>query len=131
MVRLLVSAMLFFLTACVTQVADKTLVLQYDDFGPPSAAHELIGMDWWQWQEHGDARPRLYDIKVVVYRDIDPQQVRRAFPTDPLREQDYRYVDFTDAMRYLERMITDNAIEPLTQRLTKTRQRLIDTLGEP
>jgi hypothetical protein len=107
------------------------MVLHYDDFGPPSAAHELIGMDWWQWQPHGDARPRRYDIKVVVYRDIEPRQVRQAFPTDPLREQDYRYVGFTDAMRYLERMITDSAIESITQRLIETRERIIGTLGEP
>jgi hypothetical protein len=131
MIRLFPSMLLLFLMACDAQVADKTLVLQYDDFGSPSAVHELLGMDWWQWQEHGDSRPRRYDIKVVVYRDLDLQQVRQAFPTNPSGELDYRYVDFVDAVHYLERMIAQNTIEPLTQRLTKTRLRIIDALGEP
>jgi hypothetical protein len=123
--------MLLLLTACDAQVTDRTLVLQYDDFGPPSAAYELIGMDWWQWQEHGEARPKRYDIKVVVYRDLGLQQVRQAFPSNPSRELDYRYVDFGDAMPYLERMIAENTMEPITQRLTETRLRIIEALGEP
>lgn len=131
MSRLTISTLLLLLSACATQAAGKTLILQYDDFGPPSAANTLIGMDWWQWQPHGDSRPRHYDIKVVVFRHLDLQRVQQSFPTDPAREMDYRYVDFADAIRYLNRMIADNAIESLTQRLTMTRQRIIDTLGAP
>ncbi len=131
MVCLRLPSMLLFLAACTTQVADQTLVLQYEDFGPTSASYELLGMDWWQWQTHGGSRPKYYDIKVVVYRDLDLQQVRQAFPANPSLELDYRYVAFADAMRYLERMIAENAMELLGQRLKQTRLRIISTLGEP
>jgi hypothetical protein len=83
------------------------------------------------WNGIGDSRPRHADIKVVVYRHTDLQRVQQSFHTDPARERDYRYVDSADAFRYLNRMIADNAIESLTQRLTMTRQQIIDTLGAP
>jgi hypothetical protein len=130
MARLFLCALLLSLFACATQGAGKTLLLQYEDFGPPSAARELIGMDWWQWQDHGDSRPRRYDIKVVVYRDMGQPQVRRLFPTDPSRELDYRYVNYADAMDYLERMIAENVIESLTSQLQSTRTRILSVLGE-
>ncbi|MEJ2691757.1 MAG: hypothetical protein P8166_01585 [Candidatus Thiodiazotropha sp.] len=131
MARLFLSLlMLFTLGACSAQTAPKTLVLQYEDFGPPSAASELIGMDWWQWQEHGDSRPRHYDIKVVVYRDVGLRTVQQLFPTEPAREVDYRYVSYSDAVRYLDRMTEENAIESITLRLKETHQRITDNLGE-
>lgn len=130
MARLLLIALLLSLFACATQGVGKTLLLQYEDFGPPSAAHELIGMDWWQWQDHGDSRPRHYDIKVVVYRDVALREVQQLFPTEPARELDYRYVSFTDAIHYLDRMTEENTIESLTLRLNKTQQRIIDNLGD-
>jgi hypothetical protein len=130
MARLFLSALLLSLFACATQGAGETLLLQYEDFGPPSAAHELIGMDWWQWQDHADSRPRRYDIKVVVYRFMELPQVRRLFPSDPARELDYRYVSYLDAMDYLERMIEENAIESLTSQLQSTRTRILSVLGE-
>lgn len=131
MARMLLNIFLLFsLGACSAQTTSKTLVLQYNDFGPPSAANELIGMDWWQWQDHGDSRPRRYNIKVVVYRDVDLQKVRQLFPTEPASEIDYRYASFTDAIHYLDRMIEENAIESLTLRLKETHQRITDTLGD-
>jgi hypothetical protein len=131
MTRLLHSIfMLFILCGCATQTTPKTLVLQYEDFGPPSAAYEYIGMDWWQWQSHGDSRPRHYDIKVLVYRDVDLHEVAQRFPTEPDREIDYRYISFADAISYLDRMIEENTIDSLTLRLKETRRRITDTLGD-
>lgn len=130
MARLFLSALLLSLVACATHGAGKTLVLQYEDFGPPSAAHELIGMDWWQWLDHGDSRPKRYDIKVVVYRNVEQPQVRQLYPSDPSRELDFRYVAYADAMGYLDRMIKENVIESLTSQLQTTRTRIVSALGE-
>jgi hypothetical protein len=129
--RFLLSILLLLFTACAVQAVGKTLVLPYNDFGPPSAAHEVIGMDWWQWLEHGDSRPRRYDIKVVVYRDTDRDRVQRSFPLDPSQELDYRYLEYSDAIRYLDRMIEENVIDSLTPQLQSTRERIFNSLGEP
>jgi hypothetical protein len=129
--RFLLSILLLLFAACAVQAVGKTLILPYNDFGPPSAAHEVIGMDWWQWLAHGDSRPRRYDIKVVVYRHTDLERVRRSFPSDPSQELDYRYLVYSDALRYLDRMIEENAIDSLTSQLQSTRERIINALGEP
>jgi hypothetical protein len=42
-------------------------VVPYEAFGPQAIAYKLIGMEWWQWDNHGDSRPRKYPIKVVIY----------------------------------------------------------------
>jgi hypothetical protein len=128
MSRLLLITTFLLLASCTDQSAGNTLVLRYTDFGPPSAAHELIGMDWWQWMEHGDSRPTNYDIRVIVYRDTDLAQVQKKYPTDPSSELDYRYVRYTDAMNYLDRMIEENVFESLTMQLQATRLRILKAL---
>ncbi len=79
-----------------------TLVLDYQDFGPQVAAHEVIGMAWWQWDAHGDPDPDSPDdVKIVVYRGISAEQVQEAFPVVEERQQDYRYLSYADAIAYL------------------------------
>jgi hypothetical protein len=103
-----------------------TEVLRYDDFGPQAMSYELVGMGWWQWQPHGDSRPREYDIKVVVYRGTSLAQVKRRYPVNPSKDQDYRYVKYNDAIRYLDTQIAENLIDTTTERLKLTKQRLLD-----
>jgi hypothetical protein len=128
MARLIISATILLLTSCAGQSRGKVLVLQYADFGPPSPAHELIGMDWWQWLDHADSRPLNYDIQVIVYRDFSLENIRETYPTDPSHELDYRYLRYSDAMKYLDRMIEENAIVSLTTRLQVTRQQIVKSL---
>jgi len=82
-------------------------VLPYEAFGPPSAAHELIGMNWWQWLPHGDSRPRAYPVNVVVYWNQTLEQVKEQYPVDEAKEQDYRYVEFSAAVPYWKKTIKD------------------------
>jgi hypothetical protein len=111
--------------ACKVQQQIKTTVMHYEDFGPPSMVYELLGSDWWQWQPHGDSDPKKrYDIRVVVYRNIGLEEVRRKYPVKPEALQDYRYISYEDATRYLDRQIAENVLPTLTTRLRATRNDL-------
>jgi hypothetical protein len=99
------------------------VILDYKNFGPPALAHELIGMDYWQWDNHGDSRPRDYPIKVVVYRNVEVQKIKDRFPVIAEKEQDYRYVAYQTAMAYL-----NDTIAELQSLKDETFQKLVDTL---
>jgi hypothetical protein len=116
---------LLLLTACGQPSGPTTLILDYEDFGPPVVAQEVIGMDWWQWLDHGDSRPKHYPIKVVVFRGIPLDEVKSSYPVEPEREQDYRYLEYSHAIQYLDKLIAENAIEAVTAQLTKTRSRIV------
>ena len=127
----LIAALMCF-AAHTANAGDRTLVLKYADFGPPSMAWQTIGMDWWQWDNHGDSDPKTkYDIKVVVYKGIPLAQVKQIYPVVKSKEQDYRYLSYDTAIKYLERNIDanvkDNFLPKLTERLQGRRQRLSRT----
>ncbi len=81
-------------------------------------------MDWWQWQTSGDPRPRKYDIKVIVYKDIPINDVKKMFPVTPSLYQDYRYVEYSVAIDYLDTLIEENLIESLTHKMVDTRAKI-------
>ncbi len=81
--------------------------LTYKDFGPPSLAYELIGSDYWQWNDHGDSRPKDYPIAVIVYRDIDLQKIKTLYPVVKEKKQDYRYVTYKKAVDFLNKSIEE------------------------
>lgn len=76
-------------------------MLPYDAFGPQVVAHELIGMEWWQWDSHGDSEPKEYPIKVVVYWNQSLEETKKRYPVIREKEQDYRYVEYEAAKRHL------------------------------
>ena len=101
-------ALLLFVAGCAKGGDAHTLVLAYDDFGPMSMSWELIGLDVWQWENSDDGDPNSkYPIKVVVYKDIPLETVQRTYPVVPEKEQDYRYVRYSDALIYLDLHIAD------------------------
>ncbi|EKE70635.1 hypothetical protein [Gallaecimonas xiamenensis] len=69
-----------FIAACAVNRDQQMMVLSYQAFGPQVTATEVLGNEWWQWQAHGDSRPRDYDVKVVVYRGISLIDVKAAYP---------------------------------------------------
>ena len=116
---------------CVTTPRNM-MVLRYHDFGPQAAAYQMIGMEWWQWDHHGDPDPSFkYDVRVVVYRAIPLSQVQKAYPVVKAKKQDFRYVAYTKAMAYLDRHIQENVIGELTDRLRETKSRIEKELGRP
>ena len=104
--------------------AQRTLVLPYDAFGPQAAAYSLIGFEWYQWDSHGDSNPNTkYDVRVVVYRGIPLDQVRKQFPVI-LGQQDYRYLSYHDALAYCDRLLREYS--QLLAHLKQTKQLIRD-----
>ena len=83
------------------------VALPYSAFGPQAAAYELIGMEWWQWDSHGDSKPREYPIKVVVYWNQTKEETEKRYPVDQSKQQDFRYVEYSKGIEYLARTIED------------------------
>lgn len=127
---LLLSCIAFVLLSCASQSNTNTLVLDYDDFGPQVIAHEIIGMQWWQWQNHGESRPTFYDIKVVVYNNLSLESVKMLYPVNEARREDYRYVSYKTAINYLDAKISDNVMPVVSERLTTTKSRIVNQLAK-
>lgn len=115
---------------CFNGVKNNTVTFSYSDFGPQVIAHEVIGMEWWQWQDHGDSRPRDYDVKVVVYRNATLDEVKIKFPVVAEQLKDYRYLEYDVAINFLNEKIDENILEAVTVDLKKTRQKLVNVLGD-
>ncbi len=81
------------------------IILPYSAFGPQVLAHKLIGMEWWQWDSHGDSRPREYPIKVVVFWDQTLADTAKKYPVDRGKLKDFRYVEYSKAAAYFARTI--------------------------
>ena len=88
-------------------------ILPYSAFGPQVAAHELIGMEWWQWDSHGDSRPREYPIKIVVFWDQTREDTAKRHPVDREKLQDFRYVEYSKAVTHMARTITEFKVAKL------------------
>lgn len=111
--------------------SDKTMVLNYDDFGPQVSAYETIGMNWWQWQDQGNPDPAYqYDIKVVVYRDISLQHVMEMHPVVKDKNLDYRYLPYTKALLYLNKEIESDVLAALTEKLGETKDKITTKMGK-
>jgi len=99
---------LAFILACVFLFAScaikhesraSTVVLSYQELGPQVAVYELIGFEWYQWNNHGGSNPNEVDnVKVVVYRNVSLDKVKEMYPV-VVRKQDYRYLDYTKVTR--------------------------------
>ncbi|MFX0202760.1 MAG: hypothetical protein ACFFCW_42190 [Candidatus Hodarchaeota archaeon] len=84
----------------------RTIVLSYSDFGPQILAHELVGYEWYQWDSHGDSDPHTkYNVRVIVYKNIALKEVKKLYPVNKDKKQDYRYVEYNEALKYFNRHI--------------------------
>ena len=87
--------------------SDGIFIADYSDFGPPQLTKELLGDKWWQWDDPENYKPVAYDVKVVVYRNIDIEAVKQAFPVVPNLKQDYRYIKYKDAAEYFSNKLSE------------------------
>lgn len=83
------------------QSSADEIVLPYKSFGPQVLAHELIGMEWWQWDSHGDSKSGTYPIQVVVYWDQTLVQTEQKYPVQREKKRDFRYVERARAIEHL------------------------------
>jgi hypothetical protein len=103
----------------------STVVLSYQELGPQAAVYELIGKEWYQWNNHGGSDPNeVDDVKVVVYRNVSLEKVKEIYPV-VVGKQDYRYLDYETAIKYLNK----NEGEPYLEHLQATKQKVIEQLG--
>lgn len=93
--------------ACADEkdIVANVVILEYDDFGTNLIAHELIGMDWWQWDNHGDDE-RKANIKIIVYADTKKADVAKVFVSKKYIV-DYRYVSLEKATAYFRKWIKE------------------------
>jgi hypothetical protein len=103
----------------------STVVLSYHELGPQVAVHDLIGFEWYQWNNHGGSDPNKEDdVRVVVYRNITLDKVKEMYPVI-VGKQDYRYLNYEAAISYLN----ENEREPYLEHLRKTKKKIIEQLG--
>lgn len=115
--------------SCSTQQKLDYTILIYNDFGPQAMAHELIGMDWWQWSEPGGFEPNdTFNIQVVVYCDGSLLDIELRFPVDKTTQKDYRYITKNDAIDYLNNHIKEDLLNEVTQQLKATKQTIDSTI---
>ena len=103
-----------------------TALFQYDDFGPQVAVHEFLGFGWFQWENSGDENPETdRGVKVVVYWDEKLEDVKRQYPVDQEKLQDFRYVEIGKATWHLQNLIGEfKSMKLKTDRLEKTLREL-------
>lgn len=106
-------------------------------------SYELIGNAWNQWKNEGHELPDDVWIKVVVYRGVELEEVKKQFPV--LRgKSDYRYVEYGRAVQFLRENMKQvegykdadedaNSVqiwEKLSRTLANTHTRIIENLGD-
>ena len=86
----------------------NTLILSYDDFGPQVVAHDLLGLQFWQWDSQGDPDPKTtYDIRVIVYKDISLESLKKDYPINRDQKIDFRYLSYDGSIEYLDSLIEE------------------------
>ncbi len=98
----------YLLASCaITGKSDDAnfIILNYQDFGPQAMAEELLGPENWQWDSGHYSQPQKFDIKVVVYRNMNLDAVKLAFPIDKNQKKDFRYVEYKIAIQWFDRQI--------------------------
>lgn len=129
MKKLVLAALLLMLSACASRLSKTTVVFEYADFGPQAMAYGLLGPKRLPWAPETPLVIGEGNIYVVVYRGIDKSEVVAAYPPDEHRKADYRYVNYSDAMTYLDIKIAQNVLGSVTTRLESTRQTVVKVLG--
>lgn len=112
----------------------KTVVVQYEDFGPQVMSYRYIGMGWYQWDsEGGDDPNRTFDIRVVVYRNITLNEVEKMYPVIK-QKQDYRYLEYKAALELLSKYDDPwwdelQSTKAAGNRALQTKQKILQELG--
>lgn len=119
-----------------------TVVLSFEDFGPPSSSYLLLGREWNQWKGEGHQLPDDVDVKVVVYRGVELEEVKKRYPVVP-GKSDYRHVEYSRAIQFLDESIGEvegykddgqdageiKMWDELLSTLKNTRSAIIENLG--
>ncbi len=104
---------LFLLSSCAqtkvnntAPIRDNTLVIDYQAFGPPQLSSSLVGENYWQWYKQAPHRVEQYDIKVVVFRNMPLDIVKKRYPVNVDKKLDFRYVEYSKAIAWSKKLIS-------------------------
>lgn len=115
---------------CASRVEKSTAVFEYADFGPRVMAYNLLGPKNLQWEPEVPIMIGQGKVYVVIYRGLPVEAVERHYPQDRSRNIDYRYIQYGEALNYLDAKIERNLLRRVTERLRRTRDKLIAVLGD-
>lgn len=109
-------------------VPGRAMVFPYADFGPPSMAHALLGLDVYAWGSGAccGAVDDSHDVRVVVYTGVSEGEVRGRYPTVE-GQADHRLVAAEHARAFLVTEIEGLTDDPLPA-LDELRRSLQTTL---
>lgn len=116
------------LEGCASRLSRSTVVLTYADFGPQPMAYRVLGPKNYQWDPQTPIPFGDEPVRVVVFRNMDLEEVQQRYPVEQNRHLDYRYVTYADAMDYLDQKIRQNLLQRITVRLEATRDRIREAL---
>lgn len=105
----LLTLLIYFLTACASTRSSPSgnfIILDYVDFGPQDIAEELIGPNYWQWDSGQYSKPQNFDIKIIVYREMELDKIKKMFPVDKTNKKDFRYVHYLAAISWHDERIS-------------------------
>jgi hypothetical protein len=87
------------------------------------------------WEQSGNFElDDRFDIRVVVYRNVDLGWVQQRYPVVP-GAADYRYIEYRAALRLLTeqgmllRGVTNEPLAELSSALASTRLKILGALG--
>lgn len=123
------AVLLVLCSGCASQIDKSTAVFEYSDFGPQAMAYRLLGPKNLQWDPDVPILIGQGKVYVVVYRGIPVEEVERHYPQDRSRNIDYRYLQYGEALNYLDAKIERNLLRRITERLRRTREKILLLLG--
>lgn len=123
------AALLALCSGCASQIEKSTAVFEYSDFGPQAMAYRLVGPKNLQWEPDVPIMIGQGKVYVVVYRGIPVEVVEQHYVQDRSRNLDYRYLQYGEALNYLDAKIERNLLRRITERLRRTREKILQQLG--
>lgn len=123
------AALLLLCGGCASRIEKSTVVFEYADFGPQPMAYPILGSKNLQWEPEVPILIGQGKVYVVVYKGIPVEAVKKSFPSDRSRNLDFRYLQYGEALNYLDAKIERNLLRRVTARLRKTRAKLLAVLG--
>ncbi|WP_271784857.1 hypothetical protein [Aquimarina algiphila] len=104
----------------------KTMILNYDDFGPQILAYDFLGFEWWQWDNHRDSDPKTkYDIRVIIYKDVSLEIVKNKYPINRNSKVDFRYASYNGCIEYLDKRIKEFDNDFDVERYSDLRKKIV------
>lgn len=106
---------------------NKSIILNYYDFGPQAMSYETLGYSWYEWESHGDGKNED-NIKIVIF-DGSLEKAQQKYKDNRDTPVDYRFISKLDALDYLEKNIKEvtqnKELLDISNKLKETKKRIL------